>query len=54
MVRLVAETVLVAAIAFGSALTPLWENGVTPAEWTSCGVAALISALALIRQQPKK
>ena len=52
MLRKVSETVLAAGVSFVSTLGPLWEGGVTPQEWTACAVAALVSALALIRQQP--
>jgi hypothetical protein len=54
MLRLVVETVLAAAIAFGTTLGPLWDGGVTPQEWTAAAVAGLVAALSLIRQQPPK
>jgi len=54
MLRLVVETILAAAIAFGTTLSPLWGGGVSPQEWTACGVAACVAAISLIRQQPKK
>ena len=52
--RLAIETILVSAVAFGTTLTPLYDGGLTPAEWTAAGVAACVSALAMIRQKPKK
>ena len=54
MLRLVVETILSAGVAFGTTLSPLFENGLTPAEWTAASVAACIAALAMLRQQPKK
>ena len=54
MLRKVVETVLAAAVAFGSTLGPLWEGGVSPQEWTACAVAACVSAMALVRQQPAR
>ena len=54
MLRLVAETLLVAAIAFGGTLGPLTVDGLTAAEWISSGVAACVAALALVRQQPRR
>ena len=52
--RLIAEGILASAVAFGATLGPLFENGLTPAEYTAAGVAAAMAALALVRQQPKK
>ena len=54
MLRLTVETILSAAVAFGTTLTPLFDGGLTPAEWTAAGVAACVAALAMLRQQPKK
>lgn len=54
MVRLVSETVLAAAVAFGTTLSPLLEGGITPQEWLAAGIAGAAAALALIRQQPVK
>ena len=54
MLRLVVEGLLVSAIAFGGVLGPLFEGGLTGAEYTAASVAAATAALALVRQQPKK
>jgi hypothetical protein len=52
-IRFVVETILASAVAFGGTLGPLWDGGLTPAEYTAAGVAAATAALAMIRQQPK-
>jgi hypothetical protein len=52
--RFALELVLVSGVAFGGVLGPLFENGLTGAEYTAAAVAAGVAALALIRQKPKE
>lgn len=54
--RIVAELVLAAGVAFVVTLGPLWspEAGFLPPHYFAAGGAALTSALALLRQQPRK
>jgi hypothetical protein len=52
--RLALEMLLASAVAFGGTLGPLFEGGLTGAEYMAASVAAAATSLALIRQQPPK